>query len=40
MDYGWFNGMYFTSEEPLEPGDFVRVRILIGEEYDVTGTAV
>ena len=32
--------VYFTSEEPLEPGDFVRVRILIGEEYDVTGTAV
>lgn len=29
--------IYFTSEEPLEPGDFVTVRILIGEEYDVTG---
>ncbi len=32
--------VYFTSEEPLKPGDFVSVRILIGEEYDVTGASV
>ena len=32
--------VYFTAEEPLEPGDLVSVKILIGEEYDVTGTVV
>ena len=32
--------VYFTSEEPLSPGDFVSVKVLIGEEYDVTGTCV
>jgi ribosomal protein S12 methylthiotransferase len=32
--------VYFTSEEPLEPGDLVSVKVLIGEEYDVTGTVV
>lgn len=32
--------VYFTSEEPLNPGDMVSVRIVIGEEYDVTGVSV
>lgn len=32
--------VYFTSEEPLSLGDFVSVKVLIGEEYDVTGTCV
>ena len=32
--------IYFTSEEPLNPGDMTSVRIVIGEEYDVTGVSV
>lgn len=32
--------VYFTSEEPLEAGDMSRVRIVIGEDYDVTGVSV
>lgn len=32
--------VYFTSEEPLEAGDMADVRIVIGEEYDVTGVSV
>jgi len=32
--------IYFTSEEPLEPGDFVKVKVLIAEEYDLTGEAI
>ena len=32
--------VYFTSEEPLEPGDMVDVKMLIAEEYDMTGEAV
>ncbi len=32
--------IYFTSEEPLEAGDITEVRIVIGEEYDVTGVSV
>ncbi len=32
--------VYFTSEEPLEIGDIVPVKILIAEEYDLTGEAV
>lgn len=32
--------VYFTSEEPLEPGDMVDVKMLIAEEYDMTGEAI
>ena len=32
--------IYFTSEKELEPGDMVNVKLLIAEEYDLTGTAV
>ena len=32
--------VYFTSEEPLEAGSIVDVKILIAEEYDLTGEAV
>lgn len=32
--------IYFTSEEPLEAGDMVNVKLLIAEEYDMTGKAV
>lgn len=32
--------VYFTSEEPLEPGDMISVRILIAENYDLTGEAI
>lgn len=30
--------VYFTAPDPVEPGSMVNVRILIGEQYDVTGT--
>ena len=32
--------VYFTSPEPLEPGEMAEVRILIAEDYDLTGEAV
>lgn len=32
--------VYFTSQEPLEPGDMVDVKILIAEDYDLTGEAI
>ncbi len=32
--------VYFTAEEPVEAGEMVRVRIVIGEDYDVTGVSV
>ncbi len=32
--------VYFTSEEPLEPGNIVSVKILIAEDYDLTGEAI
>lgn len=32
--------IYFTSDEPLNPGDMVKVEILIAEEYDLTGCVV
>ena len=32
--------IFFTSEEPLEEGDEVGVKLLIAEEYDMTGRAV
>jgi calpain-15 len=32
--------VYFTSAEPLEIGDIVSVKILIAEEYDLTGEAI
>lgn len=32
--------IYFTSSEPLEQGDMVDVRILIAEDYDLTGEAI
>jgi len=31
--------VYFTSDRPCEPGDFVRVRVTGTEEYDLTGIA-
>ena len=32
--------VYFTAPEPLEPGDMVNVRILIAEDYDLTGEMI
>ncbi len=32
--------VYFTSEEPLYPGDMVQVKLVIGEAYDVTGVSI
>ncbi len=32
--------IYFTSSDPLEQGDMVDVRILIAEDYDLTGEAI
>jgi len=32
--------VYFTSEEPLEEGTFVNVKILIAQEYDLTGEVI
>ena len=32
--------VYFTSPEPLEPGDMADVKILIAEDYDLTGEAI
>ena len=32
--------VYFTSEEPLDMGDMVKVKILIAENYDLTGEVV
>lgn len=32
--------IYFTAEEPLSAGDFVKVEILIAEEYDLTGRQI
>ena len=32
--------VYFTSREPLETGQTVQVRILLADEYDLTGEAV
>ncbi len=32
--------IYFTAKDPLEAGDFVKVKILIAEEYDLTGCQI
>lgn len=32
--------IYFTSSEPLEQGDMVDVKLLIAEDYDLTGEAI
>ncbi len=32
--------IYFTAEEPVETGSFVKVKILIAEEYDLTGCQI
>lgn len=32
--------VYFTSEEPINPGDMVQVKLVIGEAYDVTGVSI
>lgn len=32
--------IYFTANDPLEAGDFVKVKILIAEEYDLTGCQI
>jgi ribosomal protein S12 methylthiotransferase len=32
--------VYFTSQEPLKNGSFVNVKILIADEYDLTGEMV
>ena len=31
--------IFFTSEEPLKEGDIVEVKLLIAEDYDMTGSA-
>lgn len=31
--------IFFTSEEPLDEGDIVEVKLLIAEDYDMTGSA-
>lgn len=32
--------VYFTSQEPLNEGEIIKVKILIAEEYDLTGEVV
>jgi ribosomal protein S12 methylthiotransferase len=32
--------IYFTANDPLSAGDMVKVKILIAEEYDLTGCQI
>lgn len=34
------NGVIFTSDKPLEPGDFVKVKIIDAFDYDLVGEAL